>query len=119
MVRNPPWTVEEIILATQVLIDNEFRVVGPRHPDVIALSKLLNELTIHPHDVRNDEFRSSSSNDRKLANIRSADPNWQGGLTHGSKEDDYFWRVLGGDEAVLRAEANAVRRKYLQQTIED
>lgn len=49
MARNPAWTVEEIVLVTEVWLHNERRVVGPDHPDVIALSKLLNELPIHPN----------------------------------------------------------------------
>lgn len=110
--RNPPWTVEEIILATEVYINNERRVVGPNHPDVIALSKLLNDLTIHPLDLRNEKFRNPEGVGLKLRNIRSVDPEWQGAASHSSHLDDYFWRVLGGQEGTLRTAASAIRAKY-------
>lgn len=101
MARNPSWTVEEIILATEVYINNERRVVGPSHPDVIALSKLLNEMTIHPLNGRQDNFRNPESISLKLRNIRSVDPSWDGAKSHVNSLDDYFWRVLGGDQEKL------------------
>lgn len=110
--RNPSWTVEEIILATEVWLNNERRVIGPSHPDVIALSTLLNELPIHLLEDRTDSFRNPTSVSLKLRNIRSLDPSWDGASSNAGRNDDYFWRVLGGDEAALRTEAARVRASY-------
>lgn len=112
MARNPAWTVEEIILATELWLNNERRVVGPDHPDVIALSKLLNELSIHPKEKRTDSFRNPTSVSMKLRNIRSLDPNWNGAASNAGANDDYFWRVLDGDEAALNREAASIRAQY-------
>lgn len=109
MARNPSWTVEEIILATEVYINNERRVVGPKHPDVIALSKLLNKLPIHPMEVRQENFRNPTSVSLKLRNIRSLDPEWDGALSNANQHDDYFWRVLNGNVKALREQAKLIR----------
>ncbi len=60
--KNPEWTKDELILA----LDLYFRV-NPRrntknHPEIIGLSKLLNELPIHPKHLIDEKFRTTNSN---------------------------------------------------------
>ncbi len=51
MLKNPTWTRDELILA----LDLYFRVGLPRwsasNPEVIKLSKILNELPIFPEEI--------------------------------------------------------------------
>lgn len=112
MARNPAWTDEEIILATELYIRADGRVLGPKDPEVIRLSEILNSLPIHSLDKRNELFRNPSSIGMKLSNIRAADPNREGGSPHGSRLDGLFWEVFQGDERKLFAQAATIKQKY-------
>lgn len=111
MARNPAWTDEEIVLATELYVRSEERVLGPSHPDVIALSQLLNEFHFHSRDERQETFRNPKGVGMKLANIRGADPTREGGFMHGSKRDGLYWDELDGDEQKLFHLAAEVRRR--------
>ncbi|HVL23893.1 MAG TPA: hypothetical protein VM450_07400 [Thermomicrobiales bacterium] len=112
MARNPAWTCEEIILATELYVDVEGKWLGPRHPKAIELSKVLNKLPIHAKERRAERFRSPESVGLKLVNIRAVDPSRQGGQPHGSRLDGLFWDKFGGDATELRKAASLIRRKY-------
>jgi 5-methylcytosine-specific restriction protein A len=112
MARNPAWTDEEIILATEVYVRADGRVLGPKHPDVIRLSEVLNSLPIHSLDKRNEAFRNPSGIGMKLSNIRAADPDREGGSPHGSQRDGLFWDELQGDESRLFDLATQIKQKY-------
>jgi 5-methylcytosine-specific restriction protein A len=49
MAKNPPWTRDELILALDLYFRVGRKQVDPPHPEVIALSTLLNERIIHWH----------------------------------------------------------------------
>lgn len=112
MARNPAWTEEEIILATELYLRAEGRVLGPNHPDVIELSDLLNRLRLHDHADRDEKFRNPKGVGMKLANIRGADPTREGGLMNGSRLDGYFWEELSGNQRELYRRAQGIRSRY-------
>jgi len=56
--RNPPWTKDELILALDLYFKLESLPSNEDHPDIIALSRLLNKLPIHPRANRREGFRN-------------------------------------------------------------
>ncbi|GAA2579516.1 hypothetical protein GCM10010435_65840 [Winogradskya consettensis] len=65
---NPDWTREEIILAGELVADNGWRQLEASHPDVKALSQLLQSPTIHA-GRRHPDFRNPAGVARKTWNI--------------------------------------------------
>lgn len=110
--RNPPWTQEEILLATEVYVQNDGRILGPHDQPVIELSDLLNRLPIIPFSMRSEKFRNPEGVGLKLSNIRAADPTRPGGSPHGNRLDGYFWDVLNGDQEVLFGIVKEIKIKY-------
>jgi 5-methylcytosine-specific restriction protein A len=105
--RNPAWAWEEQILAFELfLMDGN---LGRDHPKVVALSKLLRTLPIHPAEARNESFRTPSSVDRKLSDIYTHRPGYAGKRTSGSKLDTRVWEEFGENLAEVSIRANQIR----------
>jgi hypothetical protein len=99
--KDPKWTLEEQILAFQL-----FREKYPQsanEPRVIEVSEQLQALTIHPHEARTKKFRNPNGVSRKLGDIATHAPDYNGKQTTGSKLDRDAWDVLGplSDEVLL------------------
>ena len=106
--RNPTWTSDELVLA----LDLYFRVgIGwVRHPEVIALSEILNALPIH--DVRPDapRFRNANSVHLKLANFAAVDPDHAGaGMSSHGSSDVRVFAYFGQRRSELSAAASRLR----------
>src|SRR5258708_1857684 len=113
MSRNPNWTRDELILA----LDIYFRVKVPHfsenHPEVLALSNLLNALPVHQREPTNEKFRNSAGVYMKLCNFLRLDPNYSGiGLDAGSKLDEEVWNEFATDQQLLKNTAEAIRHNY-------
>lgn len=111
MARNPSWTKEEIILASEVYIRADGRVLGPKDADVIELSYFLRRADFHGDAERDEKFRMPKSVGLKLANIRGADPTRPGGLMNGSQFDGIFWEEFRGDEGKLFDAAASIKAR--------
>ncbi len=109
-VRNPSWTRDELILA----LDLYFRVnpvhISESHPEIMALSKLLNQLPIHTDRPDVERFRNPNGVYMKLCNFLRLDPSYKGvGLDAGSKKDEEVWNEFAGDKERLHRVAEAIR----------
>jgi hypothetical protein len=98
--RNPPWERDELILALDLYVRAGRKVLDGRHPDVIALSELLNALPIHA--VRPDaaKFRNGNGVNLKLANFRSIDQPGRG-MQRGNREEKPVWAEFAHDPSKL------------------
>ena len=86
MSRNPNWTRDELILALNLYINAGRVQLDNNDPRVIELSELLNNLPIHPTELRQAKFRNPNGVSMKLGNFLSIDPKYDGvGLQRGSK----------------------------------
>jgi 5-methylcytosine-specific restriction protein A len=88
--RNPPWTVDEVILA----LDLYFRhgQLDDTDSDVIELSGVLNALPINVSAQYETTFRNGNSVAMKLANFASLDPSYPGeGLSSVGRRDREIW----------------------------
>lgn len=111
--RNPVWTRDELILA----LDLYFRVdpshASKKHPEIVALSELLNALPIGQDKEADERFRNANGVYMKLCNFLRLDPNYTGkGLTAGSHLDEAVWNEFAYDKGLLANTASAIRDIY-------
>lgn len=110
--RSPAWTREEVVLALDLYMRSERRILGPRDSKAIELSRILNQLDIHPAHLRPEDFRNPSSVGLKMANLRALDPSTDSvGLKSTSKTDREVWDEFSNDPVALREAAAAIRGK--------
>lgn len=106
--RNPPWTRDELILALDLYLRHRPNFPGPKHPEVVELSRLLNRLPLR--SVANARFRNTNGVAMKLQNFRRFDPSESGrGLLSGGKQEAEVWRLFAGDPTRLARTAAAIR----------
>jgi hypothetical protein len=108
--RNPSWLRDELILALDLYFRQSPQIGDATHPEVIALSNILNALPLHA--VRPDarRFRNPAGVAMKLNNFRGLDPTYHGtGLSHGAKADKVIWDEFAHDRERLYAVAAAIR----------
>ena len=111
--KNPPWQRDELILALDLFFRHHPTTISRRHPEVVALSELLNALPIHPHRPDAARFRNPSGVYRKLCNFLRFDPTYKGkGLTHGNRLEEVVWKTFADDRERLRKVAEAIRLAY-------
>jgi 5-methylcytosine-specific restriction enzyme A len=115
MARNPDWTRDELILALELYMRAGRKQLEASHPDVIQLSKLLNQLPIHDETLRNSDFRNPQGVSMKLGNFLSIDPSYTGvGLQRGGKLDREVWDEFANDIYRLYQTANSIRTSTAQ-----
>ena len=108
MARNPTWARDELILGLDLYL-RERRVLEETDERVVALSRLLNELPIHP-ERGTGNFRSPDAVVMKLANFRALDPQSpSAGLASGGRLDREVWARLADDPDEAGRLANAIR----------
>lgn len=103
--KNPPWQRDEVILAWDLYRRLGGKIPNTDHPEVIALSDLLNRLPIHT--VRTEKFRNPNGVKFKLANLRAVEQPGSGARGI-NRLDQVVWEEFGSDEARLRATAAAI-----------
>lgn len=110
--RNPAWHRDELILA----LDLYFRYPPTRitrdHPEVVALSEILNKLPIHSNRPDAKRFRNPNSVYMKLCNFLRLDPTCKGkGLRAGGSLEVEVWREFAADREHLASIALAIRQR--------
>ncbi|OQZ97073.1 hypothetical protein BST10_10850 [Mycolicibacter algericus DSM 45454] len=76
------WAWDEVVLACDLVVGNNWQTISESDPAVHELSVYLRAQ--HPAPVP-DQFRSTSSVHRKLENIRTAHPTYKGKSTKGGR----------------------------------
>ena len=105
--RNPTWKRDELILALELYFKYPPQTVSQSHPEVVALSQLLNQLDIHPERSGLTNFRNPNGVYMKMCNFLRFDDNYSGvGLKAGGKLEEAIWQEFAG------------KRTYLEQTCE-
>lgn len=115
MTRNPDWTRDELILALELYMRAGRKQLKASHPDVVELSKQLNQLPIHDHVLRNSDFRNPKGVSMKLGNFLSIDPSYMGiGLQRGGKRDSEVWDEFANNIYKLYQTADSIRKSAVQ-----
>jgi 5-methylcytosine-specific restriction enzyme A len=110
--KNPKWTRDELILALELYFKDPSSHGNAIHSEVIHLSDLLNALPIHNDRNQYEKFRNANGVGMKLANFRTFDPNYDEGLSRGSKLDKEVWDDYSGDIGRLNKVAEAIRLNF-------
>lgn len=118
--RNPPWEIDEILLA----LDVYFRVPNaPKsHPEVAALSEALRALPLHIEHRDPDSFRNLNGAYMKLQNLKAIDPEYTAdgrvGLTRGVTDSQrQLWDRYTDHRDELRELAERIRAGAATGTI--
>ncbi len=112
--RNPKWHHDEIILALDLYFRLDPGQIHARNPDVIELSRVLNQLPIH--DVKPDEekFRNPNGVGLKMSNFLALDPSYEGtGMKSYSKLDQILFNKYSGNRELLNQLARNIRNTTL------
>lgn len=90
---NPNWTRDETILALNLLFQLGDTNPSPFDNRVIKLSETLNQLPIHPQELRKEHFRNPAGVAFKIQNLKSVATGK--GLTNVSNMDKIIWEEFG------------------------
>jgi 5-methylcytosine-specific restriction protein A len=85
--RGPTWTRDELILACDLVYQNGWKGLDDQHERVIELSDLLQQLPIHPLEVRGPKFRNPNGVARKTYDLATRHPDYRGTPTRGGAGD--------------------------------
>jgi 5-methylcytosine-specific restriction protein A len=111
--RNPAWRRDELILALDLYFRHPPATLSQQHPEVVALSELLNALPIHPHRPDEARFRNPNNVYMKLCNFLRLDPSYQGfGLQRGGRLEEHVWQEYADHRDLLASLAEAIRRGH-------
>jgi 5-methylcytosine-specific restriction protein A len=111
---NPDWTRDELIVALDVYLQHRPKPPGKKSPEIIELSKTLNELGIRlfPTEKRTSTFRNPNGVYMKLMNFMALDPQYTDGgrvgLARGAKSDEDTWAEFASDPNRCRQIAQAI-----------
>jgi 5-methylcytosine-specific restriction enzyme A len=120
MAKNPPWTRDELILALDLYFRVGRKQVDPPHPEVIALSTLLNQLPIHGASSAAADFRNPTGVSMKLGNFLAHDPAYPGvGLKRGNKLEAEVWREFASNPARLREVARSIGEGVQEASVQE
>jgi 5-methylcytosine-specific restriction protein A len=107
--RSPPWLEAELVLACDLVAQNQWRAVRAHDPRAIELSQLLQSLPLHPMEDRGATFRNPNSVQRKTFDIATQHPDFVGKPTRGGKLDREILQAFLERPAEMHAEAEAIR----------
>jgi 5-methylcytosine-specific restriction enzyme A len=113
---NPEWTRDELILGLDLYFRLTTTQLSRANPDIIALSKLLNELPIHLAHTRDSRFRNPPGVSMELRGFLRFDPRYPGEGLRGAKLREKVWDEFSEDRNRLRATAHAIRAGFAELT---
>jgi len=103
------WTWDEELLAFDLYLRRG--TPGPNDPDVRQLSEYLRSLPLHPVEDRLPTFRNPPGVSRKLGDIHSHRPGYNGRPTSGSRLDVLVWKKFLGREEEVVALVEEIKRR--------
>ncbi len=107
--RNPDWEWDELVLACDIVMQNGGHWLPADNPEVIALSELLQRMTVHPVGVRKADFRNPNGVGRKTADIATALPGYAGRPTNGGRRDKEVIARFIAEPDVMHCLAESIR----------
>ena len=111
--RNLPWSRDELILALELYLKHPMSVPSSKHPEVIALSVFLNQVSNAECIAQNPTYRNANGVAMKLGNFQRLDPvhteKGRKGLSRGNKNEVIIWEEFSAFPDKLSRTANAIR----------
>ncbi|MGW5680335.1 HNH endonuclease [Nonomuraea sp. NPDC003754] len=87
VVRNPDWTWDELVLACDLVVKNNWKGLDASNPSVKELSTLLQAAPIHDLKSRGETFRNANGVARKTFDLATHHPAYTGRPTNGGALD--------------------------------
>jgi 5-methylcytosine-specific restriction protein A len=103
------WVYDELVLAADLVSRSGWTGVRASSAEAHALSALLRRGQLHDGEELPDNFRSTSSIQRKTYDIATADEAYEGKPTRGGRLDARVIAAFRADTAGMQARAAAVR----------
>jgi 5-methylcytosine-specific restriction protein A len=107
--RSPVWVRDEVILACDLVAENNWQYLDAEDSPVIELSRLLQRLPFHSTEVRSDTFRNANEVARKTVDIATHHPDYKGAGTKGGTMDKEVLLEFLDDPAGMHEIADALR----------
>lgn len=118
--RNPKWHRDEIILTLDLYFKPDRGTVDARNPNIIQLSKELNQLPIFQHRPDAARFRNPNGVSLKLSNFLAIDPHYGGkGMEAYSKLDKQIFDEFANDRQRLYAIAQCIREVIHDESLRE
>jgi 5-methylcytosine-specific restriction enzyme A len=108
-IREPRWVRDELILACDLVLRNDWKGIGANDERVRELSDLLQRIPIHPTEVRGPRFRNPNGVARKTYDIATRHPDYRGVPTKGGAGDLEVLRDFLEREGDMRGIAEMIR----------
>ncbi|MFI5563347.1 HNH endonuclease [Amycolatopsis japonica] len=115
--RSPVWLEAELVLACDVVAQNNWRLVRSHDPRAIDLSRLLQSLQLHPLESRGPTFRNPNSVQRKTSDIATQHPGYTGKPTRGGRLDREILQAFLNRPDEMHAQAEAIRAGAISGTL--
>jgi 5-methylcytosine-specific restriction protein A len=117
--KNPDWVRDEIILAMDLYVRAGRKQLPPGHEEVTRLSRLLNDLPIHPASSRDENFRNQNGISMILGNFLGVDPiHDQPGLSRNNQLQATVWNEFIENPELLHRTAEAIQAAVSAGNIE-
>lgn len=107
MIKNPKWHRDEVILLIDLYFSLSYEQMDKSNEQVIALSNILNQMSIHDIKPEMTTFRNPSGIALKLQNIRHLDDGR--GMRGHSKLDKSVFNEFKNQKSRLRQVANQIK----------
>jgi 5-methylcytosine-specific restriction enzyme A len=117
--RRIDWTWEEIVLACDLVAQNEWRQLDEGDHHVRELSSLLQKMSIHPLDVRLPSFRNFAGVAQKTRKIASVHPDYVGRPSNGNKLDREVLLEFLADPQRMHSYAQMLRQAAANDELEN
>lgn len=110
--RRVPWTVDEILVAAELVVRHGWEDLRESNPEVIELSRLLRALPQHAAFVADETFRSPKSVSRKITDLYTARPGYPGHATKGGADSKRIAEAFDANPEPMSAIAREIRRAW-------
>jgi 5-methylcytosine-specific restriction enzyme A len=106
---NPDWEWEEVVLACDLVVENNWHWLDPSDGKIQELSALLRRLPLHHPMDRGEKFRNINGVSRKTADIATQHPDYEGRPTNGGTVDRKVLAAFLRDPDGMHQTAVAIR----------
>jgi 5-methylcytosine-specific restriction protein A len=107
-----PWSEDEIILACELVMDNDWRDLPSTDHKVVELSDLLIRSPLHPIADRDPKFRNPAGVHRKTVDLMTAHPSYPGKPTKGNRLDRVVIDQFEQRPEEMRQLAREIRKAF-------